>query len=249
MITRGLILASSVSLGMIFFFTTTTTAWGEETTATKPGQIRKEQLRQEIKEDKKELRADVKALKMIGKRSTLAKAVLTAKGGDTAPTTLTVLRDGKSYTINVGTATVFRRRFGGKGTLGELAINDTLSIVGKWGDEAQTTIEAKLVRDESIQKRLAAFVGKVKSVSGSTIVLESVARGSQTVTVSTATKFVARNQAPLTLADIKEGHIIRVKGLWNRQLNTVTEISHVKDYSLPTIKPSKPPVSPTTDVE
>lgn len=245
---KAFFLVGILHLSTVFFLTRVTAISAEEITASRPAQVRKE-LREEIKDDKKELRTDIKALKMVGKRLTLEKAVLTAKASDTVPTTLTVLKDGKSYTINIGTTTVLRRRFGGKGALGEMAINDTLSIVGKWVDEAQTTIDAKLVRDESIQKRLAVFVGKVKSVNGSTIVLESVARGAQTVTVSAGTKYVARNQVALTLTDIKEGHLIRVKGLWNRQLNSVTEVSHIKDYSLPTIKPTKAAPTPTTETE
>jgi hypothetical protein len=206
-----------------------------EPTATRPGEVRKE-LRQEIKEDRMALKEDTKALrKMVGTRGVFSKVTLTAKTSDTAPTTLTVTREGKTYTINVTTNTQIRRRFGGKGTLSDLQINDSLDIAGKWVDEAQTTVEAKVVRDESVQKRLAVFVGKVKSITGSTIVIESVARGNQTVTVAATTKIVSRKETTLALTDIKEGHIIRVKGVWNNQLNTVNDVSNIKDYSLPVI--------------
>lgn len=225
----------ATSLSAVFFFATVTGAFAEEMMATRPGQVRKE-VRQEIKEDRKELRQDVKTLKkMVGTRQALVKATLTAKGGDTAPTTLTVTKDGKTFTINVTANTQFRRRFGGKGSLMDLQINDIIDVTGKWADEAQTTIEAKVVRDESVQRRLAVFVGKVKTVSGSTIVIETVARGSQTITVGTTTKIISRKETPLLLADIKEGHVIRVKGLWNNQLNTVSDVSNIKDYSLPII--------------
>jgi hypothetical protein len=167
--------------------------------------------------------------------------------GDTAPTTLTVTKEGKTYTVNVSATTQIRRRFGGKGTLADLQINDSLDVVGKWTDETQTTIDAKVIRDESVQKRLAVFIGKVKSISGSTIVIDSVARGTQTITVATTTKIVSRKETGIALTDIKEGHVIRVKGLWNNQLNTVSEVTHIKDYSLPVIV--KPATTATSAAE
>ncbi len=177
-------------------------------------------------------------------RAFFSKAVLTAKSGNTAPATLTVNKEGKTFTVNVSETTILRRRFGGKGNLSEFQINDNLAIVGKWSDEAQTAIDAKLIRNESIQKRLAVFIGKVRTISESTLVIDSVARGAQTVTVSPAARLVSRKETAIALTDIKVGHIIRVKGVWDRQANTVIEVSHVKDYSLPVI--TKPASTATT---
>lgn len=245
---RGLLSLTVIGLLVVVFGAgLATPVFSVDSTATRPGEIRKE-VRQEIKEDRMELRQDVKTLKkMVGVRQALTKAVLTAKGSETAPTTLTVMKDGKTFTINVSTSTQIRRRFGGKGSLVDFQINDVLDVTGKWADEGQTTIDAKVIRDESVQRRLAVFVGKVKSISGSTIVIETVARGSQTVTVRTTTKFVSRKETPLSLTDIKEGHVIRVKGLWNNQLNTVSEVSHLKDYSLPVITRPTPKATPSAE--
>jgi len=33
------------------------------------------------------------------------------------------------------------------------------------------------------------------------------------------------------------GHKVMVKGLWDNKLNTVTEVTFVRDYSLPVISP------------
>lgn len=208
----------------------------QEINATRSPELRKE-VRQEIRDERMGERKEFKAAKKIGTRGVINKAVLTAKGSDTAPTTLTISKDGKTITVNVTSETGFRRRFGGKGSFSEIMINDSIDVIGKWIDENQTMIEAKLIRDESVQKRLAVFVGRVRSVSGSTIVLETVARGTQRVTVASTTKFVSRKETPLSLADVKEGHLIRVKGVWNTQLNTVYDVRQIKDYSLPTITP------------
>lgn len=245
---RGFLIKVGVAFtGVVLGLGSLSPVFSLEPTASRPGEIRKE-MRQEIKEDRMALKEDVKTLrKMIGTRGAFSKVSLTAKGGDTAPTTLTVTKEGKTYTVNVSATTQIRRRFGGKGTLADLQINDSLDVVGKWTDETQTTIDAKVIRDESVQKRLAVFIGKVKSISGSTIVIDSVARGTQTITVATTTKIVSRKETGIALTDIKEGHVIRVKGLWNNQLNTVSEVTHIKDYSLPVIV--KPATTATSAAE
>lgn len=58
-------------------------------------------------------------------------------------------------------------------------------------------------------------------------------RGDQTVTVSASTKFVNRKEDAITQEDVAVGHKVRVKGLWDKDANTVTEVTHVKDFNLP----------------
>ena len=166
----------------------------------------------------------------LGSWAAIGSGDLTTKDG----TTLTVTKDGKTYTIHTDDKTVFRRKFWGKSSLDELNIGDRLNVIGIWEDEAKTTVKARFIRDVSIQKRHGVFFGTVKSTSGTGFVMDSVARGTQTVTVGVTTKYVNRRGQTITLADILVGHKVRVRGLWDSHNSTITEVTHVKDFSLPT---------------
>ena len=154
-------------------------------------------------------------------------------------TTLTVkAKDGKQFTILTDTKTQFRRRFWGKSSLSEMNVGDMVNVIGRWTDDAKTTIQARLVRDLSIQKRNGTFFGTVQSVSASGFVMQTLKRGTLTVTTSASTKFVNRKGETIAKGDVIVGHKVRVGGLWDSKLNTLTEVAHVKDFSLP-VKPTE----------
>lgn len=146
---------------------------------------------------------------------------------------LTISKDGNTYTVNTDGRTILRRKFWGKGEFSQMQAGHTVSMYGKWTDEAQRTIYATLVRDLSIQKRNGVFFGTVMSVSDNAIVINMDRRGTQTVTVSSATRFFNRKEKRITLKEIAQGHRIRVKGLWDSVNNTVTDVAQIKDFSLP----------------
>lgn len=173
-------------------------------------------------------------------RAAIGTGKLTAK----TDTILTVEKDGKSFTVNIDSKTQFRRRFWGKATLAEMSVGDTINVIGLWADDAHTTINATLVRDISIQKRFGVFFGEVKSLLTSGWVMTTVSgkRADQTVTVSSSTKFTNRKGETITQADVKVGQKVRVRGLWNSNDNTVTEVTEVKDFALP-IKVSVTPTA------
>ncbi len=213
------------------------------------GQAQKE-LRKEMKEELKEdLREKVgsrpglfqKFFNLKG-RAAIGTGTVTAKSG----TTLTVTKDGKSYTVLTDEKTQFRRRFWGKGSLDEIAVGHTVNVIGLWTDDAKTTVQARLVRDLSVQKRFGVFMGIVKSLTGSGWVMGTVSekRADQTVTVSSSTKFENRRGETIVQSDIQVGHRVRVRGLWDRDANTVTEVAQVKDFSLPVVS-ATPTATPT----
>ena len=148
---------------------------------------------------------------------------------------LTVVSEGKTYSVVTDDKTQFRRRFWGKSSISEIVVNHTVNVIGKWTDDTKTRIQARLVRDISIQKRFGVFFGVVQSVSSSGWVMTTIndKRENQTVTVGSKTRFVSRDNKTITQADIVIGHRVRVKGLWDRVNNTVTEVIHVKDFNLP----------------
>lgn len=172
----------------------------------------------------------------VGKRGWIEKGEVTAISG----TTLTVTKDGVTYTVSTDSNTSFRRRFGGKSQLSEISVNDTINVLGKWQNEEKTQILATHIRDLSIQKRHATFFGTVKTKTDTSLVLTTVNRGEQTVTISTSTKLVNRKMEEITMSDIEVGHRVRVKGIWDLTNKGVSEVTQIKDFSIPT-KPSPTP--------
>lgn len=202
------------------------------------------ETRNEFRDAKKDLREEFR--EKIGTRQGMLKNALrlrdkaaigsgqvTAKSG----TTLTVTSEGKTITVQTDAKTHFRFKFWGKGSLDAIAVGHTVNVVGKWTDDAQTTMLARQVRDLSLQKRFGVFVGEIKSLltGGWIMSTKSEKRADQTVAVSSSTKFVNRKEEVIAQTDIVVGHKIRVKGLWDNVANTVTEVTHVKDFSLPVV--------------
>lgn len=156
-------------------------------------------------------------------------------------TTLTVDKGGTLYTVKTGTfdrcTTKFIRRFGAASGISEMTVGHTLNVTGIWEDvTAKTTVDACVIRDTSIQKRHGVFVGNVVSLTSTGWVMTTVRakRDNQTVTVSASTKMTNRKNEAITQADIKVGHRVSVRGLWDSTNNTATEVTNVKDFSLPT---------------
>jgi hypothetical protein len=219
-------------------FAVDSTKAGERKVINNEFKTERKNLQDNFKEDIKEIAATrVASLKnIINSRAFINNGKVTAVGSNT----LTVIQGSNTYTVNIVTNTRLRRKFFGSSTISEISVNDIVNINGKFTDDAHTIIAANQIRDLSIQKRRAVFVGDVTAISGNTITLKTLARGNQAVTISTTTKFTDRKNGILSAADVLVGHRIRVRGMWNNTNNTVTEVTEVKDYSLP--------VKPTTTV-
>lgn len=188
--------------------------------------LRKE-IRQELRQNKKEIKEVKKNL--IQATAKITDGEITTLSG----TTLTIVNNGKTYTVLTDESTQFRRRFWGKPRIAEFAVGQHVNIFGKFTDDTKATIQARLIRNISIQKRHGVFIGKILSKTADSFVIKSLNRGSQTVTVSLSTKYVGRNEVPFTFADLAVGHKVRTKGVWDKTNNTITEVTHIKDFSLP----------------
>jgi hypothetical protein len=169
------------------------------------------------------LKAKVKAARING--------TVTAKGSDM----LTVLgNDGKTYTVKVNAMTQWRRKFWGKSNFEETSVNDALNIQGKWATDEMIELNARLIRNISIQKRNGVFFGTVKSVSSTGgVTLTTAKRGDQVVTITSSTQIIDRKQTGMSVSSLLVGHKIRVKGLWDSKNNTITEVTQVKDFDVP----------------
>ncbi|QQG44472.1 MAG: hypothetical protein HYW86_00965 [Candidatus Roizmanbacteria bacterium] len=205
----------------------------------------RKELKQSIKEEKKGL---IEETKNFIKNLTIVKnknaKILQGEVTAITDSSLTVSKDGKSYTVNTDSKTQFRRHFWGKSSLAEISIGDNVNVLGKFTDEAKTTILAKMIRDTSIQKRKGVFFGTVTSKTDTTLVIDTK-RGVETVTIDGATKIVARDEKTMTATAINVGDRVRVKGLWDKTLNTISDVTQVKDFTQPVTPSVSPSVSPT----
>lgn len=174
-------------------------------------------------------------------------ATISSIGGTTLPTTIIVNKESKNITLSITEKTIILRKFGGKSSLSELHIGDIVTARGTWVDETKAVLDTRVLRDLSIQKRHGTFWGKIKSINveAKTFALETAGRGDQQVFVDGTTKIVSRNQKVLTFTDLIVGHRVRVTGLWDSTLKTISEVKTIKDWTLspkPTLTPTPTPI-------
>ncbi len=144
-----------------------------------------------------------------GKKTVLREATVASISG----TALTVSKDGQNYEIDTNGAKI-KRKYNARASFGEIRAGDVLTIKGRYTTEFQ--IRAREIKDLSIQRWKGTFVGTVSSIDSANnkFVLASNKRGSQTVEVSSNTKFVYR-KTDKTFADLKVGDEVTLKGTWN----------------------------------
>lgn len=186
----------------------------------------KEQKKEQLKENKFEFKSFFNFLK--NNNINIINGNVTAK----SDTGLTINKDGKDYIVNITSGTKIVRRFFGKIAISEISIGHKVNVVGKFVNDEKTVIDAKLIRDLSITKRHGVFIGNVVSKSSLDFVIQPAKKVNQTVFFNSNTKFVNREEKPISYSDVKIGDRVRVKGIWDQAENKLSEISHVKDFSL-----------------
>jgi hypothetical protein len=203
------------------------------------GAAEKKEIKKELKQNIFDLIKDkIKNFKFTARVTGIIEAI--------TDSILTVTgNDGQEYQVNIGDKTQLRRRFWGKSSTSEYSVGDKVNVIGRWVDEAHSQINAHLVRNTSVQKRWGAFIGEVTAVSGENLTIKTVNRGELTVGTNDKTKIVSRDEKTIALSDIKVGHRIRIKGVWDNETNEVSDVSHIKDFSLPVKQETTPSVTPT----
>lgn len=192
----------------------------------------RQQIRETIQENRKEIREEVKTLRADKTNRPAHFTGGTVSG--ISGSVLTVTKDNKTISVTTSTSTKYRRRFWGNGSFSEISVGDMVNVWGKWTNTDGTAMNATMIRNTSVQKRKGTFVGTVSSKSGNTFTLKTVNRGNQTVTVDTSkAKIVNRKNETMTLDGVNVNDRLQVKGLWDSKLNTITEVTHLKDFSIP----------------
>ncbi len=157
---------------------------------------------------------------------------------------ITVEKDSKTYIVVTDHKTRFHRKYWGNTGIAEMIIGDKVNVRGIWDDETVYRVKAYFIRDLSIQKRFGVFFGTINTKSDTGFVLDTGKRGVQTVTIKSDTHYTNRKDETITLGDLKEGDKVRLRGLWNSQNLTITEVEKIKDFSLPQfLSPSSTPTT------
>ncbi|MBI4973698.1 hypothetical protein HZC27_03760 [Candidatus Roizmanbacteria bacterium] len=162
-----------------------------------------------------------------GKLKTISGSVLTV-----------TTNENKDIIVNLVKETMLKRRFGANSTLSELMVGDELAVVGKRhkgtdGQYSESEVDAKYIRDLSIQRRNAVFTGTITTKADSSFTLQTVSRGLQNVYISSTTTIHEKDKVK-TYADLAVGDKVLVKGeLWDR---ANTKIDAKKILRLPSSK-------------
>ncbi len=191
-------------------------------------QQEKEKIKKEAQDLKQNLRQNIQQqVQQAGKKAgKIINGEVTAKSG----TTLTVMSNGTSYTINTDSNTKFMRHFWGKSSFGETAVGNRVNVWGAFTND--TTVQARMIRNLSVQKRSGVFFGTVQSKGSDSLVISTAVRGNQTVSVSSAAKIVNRNGETLTFGQVSVNERVRIRGVWDKSNNTIAEVMELKDFSL-----------------
>ncbi|MFA6533534.1 MAG: DUF5666 domain-containing protein [Patescibacteria group bacterium] len=210
------------------------------------------EIKNEIKEEKKEASGpafngdDTKEIKngLLDKVKNFMKKNLKfearVKGKITiiGENTFTIVGEDGTFQVNITDKTKLLRKFGGKSLLNEFSVGDEVMVFGKFTDDTKLIIDAKTIKNNSIQKRFGAFFGKVTVKNSDNFLIQTLERGVQTVYFGTA-KLVDRKEISIVIDDVKVGDRVRVKGVWDKTLNKITEVIQVKDFSIPIVVPTK----------
>lgn len=151
-------------------------------------------------------------------------AKVTSVGSSTINATQTWGSYSQSWVVKVGPGTEFTRRYGGASSLGEITVGDYVSFSGPL-DSTQSVgmVNAKVVKDFSIQKVNTSFSGTVASVNASstTFVLTTKERGNIVVQVSNTTT-IKKGSFNASFSDITVGQkISKTYGVWDTIAGTL----------------------------
>ena len=130
-------------------------------------------------------------------------------------TNITMVNKDTTYTVDT-TGAKFVRRFGAAMVLGDIQVNDQLSV---WGTVDGTTLKALYIRDMSLQAFHGEFSGVVKSIDASStfmsFVLTTKNRNDQTIYTVSSTVF-KKNGVVILPSAVQVGSEVRVDGVWDR---------------------------------
>ncbi len=159
---------------------------------------------------------------------------VTLKGavGSVGSTSLVVKSWGGDWTVNVASGAKLNSRANAVIALTDIKAGDVVMVHGVMKAGAGLSIDARQVKDQFIPDRSVAVRGTIASIGANTLTVKS---GDATWTVNTtsATKFTSKFDIATTLAAMKVGDDVTVKGAVVAGSTTTVNATDVKDASLP----------------
>lgn len=147
---------------------------------------------------------------------------LTGKLTAMASTTLTVASWGGNWTVDAAQVKVVRR-FNGESNLSEMQVGDMVMIDGQ-ASMTGLNVVARMIHDESIQKKNADFFGVISNVNASSTVSFTLTvdkKGPLSITTNADTKIFINGTAASTTEGITNGMYARITGVWDTTNSSV----------------------------
>lgn len=141
----------------------------------------------------------------------------------------------KTVIVHVSADTNIVRKYMGKADLSELAVGDKLMVVGKLLEDG--TVNANLVKDESIQVTFQASNGEVASIDTASKTFNIKNDNKEyKIFVTTNTKFAKVGIKLPTFVDLKVGDKVTVRGVIRQVRNEITADSVVIRPNMEVVK-------------
>lgn len=158
--------------------------------------------------------------------------VLRGSVGSVGTNSVVVKSWGGDWTVSVGTDTKFSSRENAVVKLSDIKVGDVVMVHGAMKPNAGLTVEARQIKDLFIPDRTAVIRGAIAAVSGSSLTVKS-GDVSWTVNTTAATKITSKFDIATTLASMKAGDEVMVKGVVVAGSVNTVDASEVKNVSLP----------------
>lgn len=132
-----------------------------------------------------------------------------------------------NWTVNTNTDTNFIHRFGGNGSIADIAVGHIISFDGTIVSGTGLTVQAKTIKDWSTQKPepvRSTVQGTLKSIASSTVpttFVLTVGSTDFTVNVSATTSILNNAWLATSLSNFQVGHTVRVYGAINTASSTI----------------------------
>lgn len=171
-------------------------------------------------------------------QTTEVHGILQAGFSTTQPTTLTLQTPYHGLvTVGVGSNAKLVRRYNGRSNLAELSAGDKLTVVATY--LGNSSYSATRIKDVTIQKAFSSMVGRIKTISGSTLTVQvladSRAKGQNpfrvgetlTQTVSPQTVITLANGSAGTMANLQPGMRFYTLGVVNRKAHAFVSVARI----------------------
>lgn len=141
-------------------------------------------------------------------------------------------KDNKDFNVVVDEKTKLIGKSLGKILINDIKVGHKVVIEGKIENGDSSTIKAKSVIDLSLEIRSGQFRGVVSEVNSDSLVMK--VRGGKSIKVMLGSaELTDRTGKWVGITQVIVGDVIKVKGLYNGDENILTNVTSIKDSSLP----------------